>query len=107
MTKTKLIAAFVVIVLSLVATGIFLARPPKPNSCDLEWGAAFSISEGNDVAERICHGDTVLGESADVLPYGSTWQQQGFTCLSEQSALTCFNAKRHGFKLSRAVQTLF
>lgn len=81
--------------------------PPKPSSCDLDWGNAFGITQVDKVGELVCAGDTVLLEPADVLPYGSTWQQQGFTCLSEQSGLTCFNAKRHGFTLSRSSQKLF
>jgi hypothetical protein len=31
----------------------------------------------------------------------------GFTCKSEQSGITCFNADRHGFSLSRAKQEVF
>lgn len=81
--------------------------PPKPSSCDLDWGNAFSITEEGIIGERICAGDTIFSDSWEVLPYGSTWQQQGFTCLSERSGLTCFNAKRHGFTLSRSSQKLF
>jgi hypothetical protein len=42
-----------------------------------------------------------------VLTYGATWQHNGFTCTSEQSGVTCFNADRHGFSLSRAKQSVF
>ena len=81
--------------------------PPKPSSCDLDWGGAFYVSQESKRGERVCHGDTVFGESVEVLPYGSVWQHHGFTCLSEQNGLTCFNAKRHGFALSRSSQKLF
>jgi hypothetical protein len=42
-----------------------------------------------------------------VLAYGEVWQRGGFTCRSEQTGLTCFNAMQHGFSLSRAELTVF
>src|SRR5882672_3699983 len=78
----------------------------RPADCDLEWGKAFEMNaKGNAV--RLCYGDTVMGPKMPVLAYGEVWQRGGFTCKSEQSGLTCFNADRHGFSLSRAKQELF
>ena len=78
----------------------------RPASCDLEWGKAFEMrSKGN--AERLCYGDTVMDKALPVLAYGDVWQRGGFTCKSEQSGVTCFNADRHGFSLSRAKQEMF
>ena len=37
----------------------------------------------------------------------SLWQRAGFTCRSEQTGLTCFNAMQHGFSLARAEQKVF
>jgi hypothetical protein len=82
-------------------------RARRPADCDLEWGDAFEISATAVRGERICHGDTVMDRSQPVLAYGSVWQRDGFTCKSEQSGLTCFNAARHGFTISRAAQSVF
>jgi hypothetical protein len=79
-------------------------RPPK--DCQLGWGDAFSIGESGK-AERICHGDTIMHEDVMVLPYGMTWQHGAYTCRSQPSGLTCFNAQGHGFSLSRSSQRLF
>ncbi len=81
--------------------------PRAPRDCDGEWGRSFSISAGDVIGEMICTGDAVFNESNPVLDYGQTWQQSGFTCTSEQSGISCFNAKRHGFSLSRSVRKVF
>jgi hypothetical protein len=58
-------------------------------------------------ASRICAGDSVMDASLSVLAYGEVWQRAGFTCRSEQTGLTCFNAMQHGFSLARAKQEVF
>src|SRR6185369_6953236 len=58
-------------------------------------------------AARICHGDTVMDNSLPVLGNGEVWQRGGFTCTSEQTGVTCFNADRRGFSLARAKQEMF
>jgi hypothetical protein len=80
--------------------------PPKPASCDLEWGHSFQV-EARGRAEHSCTGDTQLGQPVPILPYGEVWQRSGITCKSEQTGLTCFNADRSGFSLSRAKQEVF
>ncbi len=81
---------------------------PRPRDCDLEWGRAFEISNRHGrLGERICYGDTIMDPALPVLNYGATWQRSGFTCTAEQTGVTCFNADRHGFTLSRAMQTMF
>ncbi len=83
-------------------------RPPaRPKSCDLEWGKAFEVPLYAVKGARVCAGDTVADEKWPVLPYGAIWQREGFSCLSEQTGLTCFNIRRAGFTLSRAQQSLF
>ena len=78
----------------------------RPADCDLEWGKAFEMrSRGS--GGRLCYGDTVMDPGLPQLAYGEVWQRGGFTCKSEQSGVTCFNADRHGFSLSRAKQELF
>ena len=81
--------------------------PPRPDNCEFDWGSAFSIAQEDQTGQRLCVSDSVASDRWEVLGYGSVWQQMGFTCLSEQKGLTCFNAKRHGFTLSRASQKLF
>ncbi len=81
---------------------------PRPRDCDLEFGRAFEISSNRGrLGERICYGDTIMDRALPVLSYGAAWQHNGFTCTSEQSGVTCFNAERHGFSLSRAAQSVF
>ena len=78
----------------------------RPKDCDLEWGKAFEMrSKGG--AERLCYGDTVMDKALPMLGYDEVWQRGGFTCKSEQTGVTCFNADRHGFSLSRAEQKVF
>ena len=73
----------------------------------LEWGRTFAITQAGNEGELWCVGDTTFDERNPVLAYGQVWQAKGFTCRSEQSGLTCFNAKQHGFSLSRAIQRVF
>jgi hypothetical protein len=81
-------------------------KPRRPADCDLDYGGAFEMNaKGN--AARLCHGDTVMDQSLPVLGYGEVWQRGGFTCKSEQSGITCFNADRRGFSLARAKQEVF
>jgi hypothetical protein len=78
----------------------------RPADCDLEWGKAFEMN-AKGAAVRICYGDTVMDPKNPVLAYGEVWQRGGFTCTSEQTGITCFNADRRGFSLSRAKQEVF
>lgn len=82
------------------------ARPRRPADCDLDYGHAFAMN-AKGAAARICAGDTVMDASLPVLSYGEIWQRAGFTCRSEQTGLTCFNAMQHGFSLARAEQKVF
>ena len=82
------------------------ARPRRPADCELDWGHAFEMS-AKGTAGRICAGDTVMDSSLPVLAYGEVWQRGGFTCRSEQTGLTCFNAMQRGFSLARGKQEVF
>ncbi|WP_244521465.1 DUF6636 domain-containing protein [Bradyrhizobium sp. DOA9] len=82
------------------------ARPRRPADCELDWGHAFEMS-AKGAAGRICAGDTVMDTSLPVLAYGEVWQRGGFTCRSEQTGLTCFNAMQRGFSLARGKQEVF
>ena len=81
-------------------------KPRRPADCDLDYGGAFEMNAKGPAA-RLCHGDTVMDSSLPVLGYGEVWQRSGFTCKSEPSGITCFNADRRGFSLARAKQEMF
>jgi len=80
---------------------------PPPADCDLEWGSTFFLRPGDAISELGCVGDTVRKDEWPVLAYGSTWEGNGFSCISRRDGLTCTNPGGHGFRLSRAKQTLF
>jgi len=82
------------------------SRPRRPADCELDYGHAFEMS-AKGTAGRICAGDTVMDASLPVLAYGEVWQRGGFTCRSEQTGLTCFNAMQRGFSLARGRQEVF
>ncbi len=48
-----------------------------------------------------------MDPSLPLLAYGEVWQRGGFTCRSEQTGLTCFNAMQRGFSLARSKQEVF
>jgi hypothetical protein len=75
--------------------------------CKLEAGDAFAILANGKMGEVVCHGDTVIQEGSPVLQYGQVWRELGFTCQSSQAGLTCSNAEKHGFFLSRTTQRVF
>lgn len=81
--------------------------PRRPKDCDLEWGQAFEMNDRAGPAQRLCYGDTVMDPRLPVLPYGGAWQRGGIACKSEQSGVSCVNAKGNGFELSRNAQRLF
>lgn len=81
-------------------------RPRRPADCELDYGHAFAMT-AKGAASRICAGDTVMDALLPVLAYGEVWQRAGFTCRSEQTGLTCFNAMQRGFSLARGKQEVF
>ena len=81
-------------------------RLPKPSSCEQEWGNSFEV-DAKGPASPSCTGDTQIGQPLPVLPYGEVWQRSGITCKSEEAGVTCFNADRRGFSLSRAKWEVF
>ena len=81
--------------------------PRRPKDCDLEWGQAFEINDRAGPAQRLCYGDTVMDPRLPVLQYGAAWQRGGIACKSEESGVSCVNAKGNGFELSRNAQRLF
>ena len=74
--------------------------PPKPKSCQFDWGAGYSLTPRGR-AKVLCISDSVYKNGAPVLRYGKTWHKDAFTCVSKQIGLRCVNAARHGFFLSK------
>jgi hypothetical protein len=74
--------------------------PPKPPSCDFDWGAGFDLRRTGR-ARILCVSDSVVTSAAKVLRYGQTWRRGGFTCISRTVGLRCRNSSSHGFFLSR------
>ena len=81
--------------------------PPKPPSCEFDWGQAFAIASSGRTGRRLCASDTVLNRELKALPYGATWERGGFVCKSDASELICNNRPGHGFALSARKQRLF
>lgn len=80
--------------------------PPRPRDCELEYGQAFEITRRSR-GTRLCYGDTIANDQYRVLPYGEVWRNDGFTCFSAESGITCRNDAGGGFELSRARQRVF
>jgi hypothetical protein len=82
-------------------------RPGRPSRCrDLEYGDSISMNRTGR-AHLVCHGDTALDPRARIVKYGSTLRVGPFACTSRTTGLTCSNASRHGFFLSRESYRLF
>lgn len=87
------------------------AKPPKkPANCRLDWGSAFEVNR-NGKGHGLCVGDTALpdpNKREPVLKYGHTIRLgHGLTCTSKRTGLTCRNAGKHGFTLSKTEIKLF
>jgi len=82
-------------------------EPRRPKDCEYEWGKAFGLEKTNKRGFLICHSDTTYNQNAPVLDYGGVWTGSGFTCKSKRTGLSCYNAQRHGFTLSRKAQKTF
>ena len=80
--------------------------PPRPKSCDLDWGYAFAIGQ-NSKPQLLCAGDTTMDSQLPVLAYGKTWKRQGFTCTSSKQGLRCQNMRHQGWFLNRLQQKFF
>ncbi|MBR1092078.1 hypothetical protein JQ621_31910 [Bradyrhizobium manausense] len=81
-------------------------RQQRLAGCERDSSHAFAMTAKGS-AGQICVGDTIIDPSLPVLAYGEVWQRAGFTCRSEQTGLTCFNAMQHGFSLARAERKVF
>ena len=79
--------------------------PARPGDCEFDYGQGIALTTKG--AEFVCAGDTTLG-AEEKLPYGASSQRGQFICLSEQSGMTCHDAKTGGgFALSRTSYRIF
>jgi hypothetical protein len=83
------------------------APPPRPSSCDLEWGRAFEVASRSPRGTRLCYGDTVQDPRLPILNYGQSFSREGITCISSPAGVTCRNSGGHGFELARGSQRVF
>jgi hypothetical protein len=83
--------------------------PPRPASCEFDWGNAFEMTPRGR-ARRLCASDTALpgrGTGHRVLAYGRSRRIGPFRCASARVGLTCRNRAGHGWFLSRERIRLF
>ncbi|MCF4966613.1 DUF6636 domain-containing protein [Nostoc sp. CMAA1605] len=83
-------------------------RPPQPyrGFCEFDWGDGLLLSEFGK-PNILCISDTIRDRNKYVLPYGSSWSNGGFTCVSRRTGLTCTNTTGNGFFLSREKWRVF
>ena len=81
-------------------TGGVEPLPPRPQSCQLDWGQGFELKPKGR-AWVVCAGDTALDPRATVVRYGGSWRRDGIVCASSPDGMRCTNADRHGFLISR------
>src|SRR5262245_21259321 len=80
--------------------------PPKPPSCDVDYGGGLSLTEKGK-GHYTCAGDTLLG-SGKVLAYGRSRTLGRFHCTSKTSGMRCVNRRNgHGFNLASESVRLF
>jgi len=73
--------------------------PPKPRSCEFDWGGGFFLSPAGP-ARVLCISDTIQVPNPPVLPYGTTRQLGPYRCSSSTAGLRCTNTSGYGFFLS-------
>jgi hypothetical protein len=79
--------------------------PPKPNSCEFDWGGSIGLSR-HGAAHFLCVSDAT--EQGAVLAYGDSITRHRFRCKSLISGIRCTNKRNgHGFKLSRQSYRFF
>ena len=72
--------------------------PPKPGSCDFDWGGAVGLSASGR-PRHLCVSDAV--DRGRVLGYDKSWRYGSFRCTMRTSGVTCTNRSQHGFELAR------
>jgi hypothetical protein len=84
----------------------FWTAPPKPASCQLDYGNGVSVSASG--AGVSCAGDTLLHSSTNVLAYGHGIRNGQVQCVSQSTGVRCeYLATGHGFTIAKEAYTLF
>src|SRR5512133_3945303 len=79
--------------------------PPKPSSCEFDWGGSIFLSR-HGKPQFLCVSDATVQGPA--LAYGDSISRHRFRCKSLTSGIRCVNKRNgHGFKLSRERYRLF
>jgi len=81
-------------------------KPPQPQSCGEDYGDSVSMNRAGR-PRLVCHGDTALDPRARTVAYGTSIVAGPFRCTSRMTGLTCQNASRDGWFLSRESYRLF
>lgn len=77
-----------------------------PLGCEFDWGSSFAVDAGGK-GYLACVSDAVADPGGVELGYGKSITLGPFTCISEKSGMECTNPGGHGFRLSKAKQSLF
>ena len=68
-----------------------------------QWGNGVTLPFAAESAFPNCSsGVNVVDQDPPALDYGTTWERDGFTCVSEEKGLTCTRGE-HGFFANRDV----
>jgi hypothetical protein len=81
--------------------------PPKPRSCELDFGQGVAVDTRDRKASWVCAGDTALNDGRR-LAYGDRIRRGDLRCRSRRTGMRCRNLRTdHGFALSRSSARLF
>ena len=84
------------------------STPPKPASCQMNWGASWLSIQSGQVVRGLCLGGPPFAPISTVLPYGSTIAHGSLTCRSESAFLACADTSSgHGFAVDRATARIY
>ena len=87
-------------------TGFPVPDKPISEQCkelaELDWGNGVTLPYESEAFPLCATGVNVTEEAPPILAYGTTWERDGFTCLSESKGLTCTRGD-HGFFANRDV----
>ena len=81
--------------------------PPRPSSCDLDWGSVLSVGKTSSRGRFGCVGDTARDPRSPALAYGRSLRVGSMRCVSRRDGIRCNNRRGHGFALGRAAYRLF
>jgi hypothetical protein len=75
--------------------------------CTKDKMRAFVIDLDSVATNVFCPSDAPIASNQSIIPYNSSWQKNGFICVSQTSGMRCQNNLGHGFFLSRNQQSIF